>query len=154
MTSPTSAARARSLPIATTECRWFGPSPSTNVVANRACRASSTRASRGHCPDTNDEDRGDARDRGPRRCDSSGASQSMTISLAGIDISPALLALGAITGMTYGILAVGLILVYRANKVINFAHGEIGAFGAAVCGVLVVRSGLPFWVAFVAGVAT
>jgi ABC-type branched-subunit amino acid transport system ATPase component/ABC-type branched-subunit amino acid transport system permease subunit len=78
----------------------------------------------------------------------------MTISLFGIDISAALVALGAITGMTYGILAVGLILVYRANKVINFAHGEIGAFGAAVCGVLVVRTGLPFWVAFAAGVAT
>ena len=31
-------------------------------------------------------------------------------------------------------LAVGLVLVYRATRVINFAHGEIGAFGAAVLG--------------------
>ena len=37
--------------------------------------------------------------------------------------------------MTYGLLAVGLVLVYRSNRIINFAHGEIGAFGAAVFGV-------------------
>jgi branched-subunit amino acid ABC-type transport system permease component len=76
------------------------------------------------------------------------------LTVFGLDISSGLLALGAISGMTYGVLAVGLVLVYRSNRVINFAHGEIGAFGAAVCGVLVVRSGLPFWVAFAAGVAT
>ena len=76
----------------------------------------------------------------------------MNFTVFGLDISAALLALGAITGMTYGILAVGLVLVYRANRVVNFAHGEIGAFGAAVCGVLVVRSGFPFWVAFAIGI--
>src|SRR5512133_3157349 len=78
----------------------------------------------------------------------------MSFTLFGLDITGALLALGAITGMTYGILAVGLVLVYRSSKVVNFAHGEIGAFGAAVCGVLVVRSGFPFWLAFAVGVAT
>ncbi len=69
-------------------------------------------------------------------------------------ITSGLLALGVIQGMTYGILAVGLVLVYRSSRVINFAHGEIGAFGAAVCGVLVVRWHVPFWFAFAAGVAT
>ena len=44
--------------------------------------------------------------------------------------------LGAIIGMTYGLLAVGLVLVYRTNRIINFAHGEVGAFGAAVFGTL------------------
>ena len=39
-----------------------------------------------------------------------------------------------IIGMTYGLLAVGLVLVYRTNRIINFAHGEIGAFGAAFFG--------------------
>ncbi|MBW3667901.1 MAG: ATP-binding cassette domain-containing protein [Actinobacteria bacterium] len=77
----------------------------------------------------------------------------MQFELFGLEISAAVLALGAITGMTYGILAVGLVLVYRSNKVLNFAHGEIGAIGAAVCGILVVRSGLPFWVAFAIGVS-
>ncbi len=54
---------------------------------------------------------------------------------------------GLVTGMAYGLLAVGLVLVYRSNKVINFAHGEIGAFGAAVFGVAVVQWGVPYWVA-------
>jgi ABC-type branched-subunit amino acid transport system ATPase component/ABC-type branched-subunit amino acid transport system permease subunit len=78
----------------------------------------------------------------------------MNFTVFGLEITGAVLALGAITGMTYGILAVGLVLVYRSSKVVNFAHGEIGAFGAAVCGVLVVRSGFPYWLAFAAGVAT
>ncbi|MDQ6747677.1 MAG: ATP-binding cassette domain-containing protein, partial [Candidatus Dormibacteraeota bacterium] len=56
--------------------------------------------------------------------------------------------LGLITGATYGVLAVGLVLVYRANRLINFAHGEIGAFAAAVLGVAVVGHGLWYWVAF------
>jgi ABC-type branched-subunit amino acid transport system ATPase component/ABC-type branched-subunit amino acid transport system permease subunit len=77
----------------------------------------------------------------------------MELSLFGLDISAALLTLGAITGMTYGILAVGLVLVYRSNRVINFAHGEIGAFGAALCGVAVVRWGVPFWLALAGALA-
>lgn len=77
----------------------------------------------------------------------------MDLTVFGLDISAALLALGAITGMTYGILAVGLVLVYRSTKVINFAHGEIGAFGAAVAGVLAVQWGIPYWLAFAAGIA-
>lgn len=78
----------------------------------------------------------------------------MSYGVLALEVSSGILALGAITGMTYGILAVGLVFVYRSSKVINFAHGEIGAFGAAVCGVLVVRTGLPYWVAFAAGIAT
>lgn len=76
----------------------------------------------------------------------------MTLPVIGLDVGLDVLALGAITGATYGILAVGLILVYRSNRVINFAHGEIGAFGAALTGVLVVRWFVPYWVAFLAGV--
>ena len=56
--------------------------------------------------------------------------------------------LGAITGMTYGILAAGLVLVYRSSKIINFAQGEIGALGAALLGLLVTRGHVPYWVAF------
>ena len=59
--------------------------------------------------------------------------------MAYLQVNSGVLALGVITGMTYGILAVGLVLVYRSNRVINFAHGEIGAFGAALVGVLVVQ---------------
>jgi len=55
--------------------------------------------------------------------------------------------LGAVTGMTYGLLAVGLILVHRTNRIINFAHGEIGAFAAALMGLAIVEFGVPYWLA-------
>jgi ABC-type branched-subunit amino acid transport system ATPase component/ABC-type branched-subunit amino acid transport system permease subunit len=55
--------------------------------------------------------------------------------------------LGATIGMTYGLLSVGLVLVYRSNRIINFAHGEIGAFGAAIFSLVVVRWGVPYYLA-------
>ena len=56
--------------------------------------------------------------------------------------------LGLIVGLTYGLLAVGLVLIYRTNRIINFAHGQIGAFAAAFFGIEVVRWHIPYWVAF------
>jgi ABC-type branched-subunit amino acid transport system ATPase component/ABC-type branched-subunit amino acid transport system permease subunit len=61
--------------------------------------------------------------------------------------------LGAIIGMTYGLLGVGLVLIYRTNRIINFAHGQIGAFGAAVFGLIVVKYRVPYWVTFPAALA-
>jgi ABC-type branched-subunit amino acid transport system ATPase component/ABC-type branched-subunit amino acid transport system permease subunit len=61
--------------------------------------------------------------------------------------------LGAMTGMTYGLLGVGLVLVYRSSRVINFAHGNIGAFGAALFGVVAVKWHVPYWIAFVLAMA-
>jgi ABC-type branched-subunit amino acid transport system ATPase component/ABC-type branched-subunit amino acid transport system permease subunit len=54
---------------------------------------------------------------------------------------------GVVTGMTYGVLAVGLVLVYRSARVINFAHGEMGAFGAGLLALLVINWDVPFFVA-------
>src|SRR5438046_55263 len=54
----------------------------------------------------------------------------------------------ASTVMVSGILSVGLVLVYRSTRIINFAHGQIGAFGAALMGVAVVRWHVPYWMAF------
>src|SRR6266516_3984198 len=70
------------------------------------------------------------------------------MTIAGFEITGPVLVLGLITGMTYGILAVGLVLVYRSNRIINFAHGEIGAFAAALLGLSVTRWNVPYWVAF------
>ena len=55
--------------------------------------------------------------------------------------------LGSIIGITYGLLAVGLVLVYRSNRIINFAHGEIGAFGSAIFGLIAVNYGLNYYLA-------
>jgi ABC-type branched-subunit amino acid transport system ATPase component/ABC-type branched-subunit amino acid transport system permease subunit len=59
-----------------------------------------------------------------------------------------LVIVGALTGLAYAILASGLVLVYRATRVINFAHGEMGAFGAALLAKLVLDLHWNFFVAF------
>jgi len=71
----------------------------------------------------------------------------------GLHISGPSILLGVLTGLTYGVLAIGLILVYRQSRVINFALGEIGAFGATLTGLAVVVWHLPYWFAFALGVA-
>ena len=53
--------------------------------------------------------------------------------------------LGTIIGLTYGLLAVGLVLVYRSNRIINFAHGETGAFAAAVFGLFTTKYHLNYY---------
>ncbi|GLW33197.1 ABC transporter permease subunit [Actinoplanes regularis] len=61
------------------------------------------------------------------------------------------LAVGLFTGLTYGLLAVGLVLVYRSSRFVNFAHGAIGVFGAAVLARL--TDGLNYWIAFPIAIA-
>ena len=68
--------------------------------------------------------------------------------MLGIDFAKEALALGVLTGMVHGLMAVGLVLIYRSNRVINFAHGQIGAFAAAVFGALVSQGELHYWIAF------
>ncbi|WP_436793878.1 ABC transporter permease subunit [Actinospongicola halichondriae] len=66
-----------------------------------------------------------------------------------LTFSPEIIVVGALAGMAYAVLAAGLVLVYRATGVINFAHGEIGAFGAAVLAKLVLDFDWNFWFALV-----
>ena len=42
--------------------------------------------------------------------------------------------------------AVGLVLIYKVSRFINFAQGALGAFGGALVGTLVVTYGVPYWV--------
>lgn len=56
---------------------------------------------------------------------------------------------GLIIGLTYGLLAVGLVLVYKSNRVLNFAHGELGALSAVLVDKLVNDFGAPYWAALV-----
>jgi ABC-type branched-subunit amino acid transport system ATPase component/ABC-type branched-subunit amino acid transport system permease subunit len=59
----------------------------------------------------------------------------------GVQLAPAIGIIGVFTGLAYGALAIGLMLVYRATRVINFAHAELGALGAAVMALLVLDHG-------------
>ncbi len=61
---------------------------------------------------------------------------------------------GLVTGSTYSLIAIGLILVYRANRIINFALAEIGVFGAVLFENLIRASGWPWGAALILGVAT
>jgi ABC-type branched-subunit amino acid transport system permease subunit len=80
------------------------------------------------------------------------AAMPVAIEVLGFDIGPIPIVLGVLTGLTYGLLAVGLVLVYRASKFINFAQTAVGVFGAAVLGALVTRAGVPYWIAFPVGI--
>ena len=80
------------------------------------------------------------------RTEQAGAAMTLALTPWGFDIPLPVIVLGAIIGMTYGLLAVGLVLVYRTNRIINFAHGEIGAFGAAFFGTAVIRWHVPYYV--------
>lgn len=71
----------------------------------------------------------------------------------GIDIPLPVVALGSISGLTYGVLAIGIVLVYRSSRVINFAHTAIGALPAALLGIWVVKNGLPYWLMFPCAIA-
>jgi branched-chain amino acid transport system permease protein len=54
---------------------------------------------------------------------------------------------GLVLGALNGLLAIGLVLVYRSNRIINFAQGELGAFAATLAAELVERFGWPFYAA-------
>ena len=75
------------------------------------------------------------------------------IEIVGITISQQSLVLGLVTGLTYAAFAAGFVLVYRSTGVLNFAHGEVGAFGVALFVLLLVQYGLNYWLSFLLALA-
>jgi branched-chain amino acid transport system permease protein len=59
-------------------------------------------------------------------------------------VSLGILVNGAILGMLYALLAFGLILVYRANRIINFAHAGLGLVPAVTALLLVTNHHWPY----------
>jgi ABC-type branched-subunit amino acid transport system permease subunit len=57
------------------------------------------------------------------------------------------LVLGGTTGLTYGVLALGLALIYKSGRFVNFAHGNLGVVCAVLFGKAVVDWGVPYWIA-------
>ena len=53
---------------------------------------------------------------------------------------------GVVTGLLYALLAMGIVLIYRATRVINFAVGAMGLVGGALLALLVVEWNVPFWI--------
>jgi branched-chain amino acid transport system permease protein len=58
---------------------------------------------------------------------------------------------GLVAGGIYGILALGIVIVYRGSKVLNFAQAEIGTFGLYTAWWLVDRKDAPWLVGALAG---
>lgn len=71
----------------------------------------------------------------------------------GVEITQQALFVGLVSGLVYAVLAAGFVLVYRCTGVLNFAQGEIGAFGVAVFALLAAGYGVPYWIAFGLAVA-
>ena len=61
--------------------------------------------------------------------------------------------LGILNGLTIGLLAVGLVLVYKSNRFLNLAHAQIGTVPALLLGKWVLDSGWNWWLAFAVAVA-
>ena len=70
--------------------------------------------------------------------------------MTGALLTRQLVADGFITGLVYGMLALGIVLVYRATRVINFAVGGMGLVGAGLLVLLTAQYGVPFWLAVLA----
>src|SRR5205085_1271869 len=58
---------------------------------------------------------------------------------------------GMVIGGLYALIALGLALVYRANRIINFAQADLGGAPAALAVLLIVSVGVPYFVGILAG---
>ncbi len=68
---------------------------------------------------------------------------------AGLPVGVVLL--GLVLGSLYALTAMGLVLIYRATRIINFAQAEMGGLAAAVAVVMVVGAHLPYFLALPLG---
>lgn len=59
---------------------------------------------------------------------------------------------GIVNGGIYGLIALGIVLVYKGSRVLNFAQGEFGTFALFVAWWLVDKRGMPWLVGAAAGV--
>ena len=62
--------------------------------------------------------------------------------------------IGLIEGLSIGLLSLGIILIYRTSRVINFAVGSIGALAASMLALTVVNYGWNYWFAFALAMVT
>lgn len=58
---------------------------------------------------------------------------------------------GFANGATYALIALALVIIYKATTLINFAQGEMAMVGAFIVLVLATEQGLPMWLAVIVG---
>jgi branched-chain amino acid transport system permease protein len=54
---------------------------------------------------------------------------------------------GLSAGSLYALVALGLVLIYRSTRVLNFAHADMATVGTFIA-FSMITSGMPFWLAF------
>ena len=54
---------------------------------------------------------------------------------------------GLINGMVFGLLALGIVLIYRSTRVINLAVGNMGLPAVGLMALMVINYGFPYWAA-------
>lgn len=74
--------------------------------------------------------------------------------ILGFEIGRQFVFIGIVQGLAYALLALGVILIYRSSRVINFAVGATGVLASQVMAHLVIRYNTPYWLGFTAAVAT
>jgi branched-chain amino acid transport system permease protein len=70
----------------------------------------------------------------------------LDVGLKALPIPQGIFVLGLVIGTLYGLVAMGLILVYRANRIINFAQAELGAVPAVAGLLLMVRHQISYFI--------
>jgi ABC-type branched-subunit amino acid transport system ATPase component/branched-subunit amino acid ABC-type transport system permease component len=65
----------------------------------------------------------------------------------------AIIFLGIVLGSLSALVAMGLVLIYRANRIVNFAQGDMGAMASVLAASLYVGPKLPFFVCVAIGLA-
>ncbi len=68
-------------------------------------------------------------------------------------LRPGVIAQGVIIGGLTALIAFGITFIYRANRIVNFAQGDLGALPAALAVLLIVGPGWPFGLAVPVGIA-
>src|SRR5438067_11520086 len=64
-----------------------------------------------------------------------------------------LLVIGSVRGLIIALIAMGIVLVYRSSRVINFAVGDLGVPSAALLAVMAGKHHWPYWPSLAAAVA-
>ena len=76
-----------------------------------------------------------------------------SVSIIGVWITPQIMFWTVVQGLVFGLLAMGIVLIYRSTRVINFAVGNMGLPGATLFALMMINYGWPFWPALALSLA-
>jgi branched-chain amino acid transport system permease protein len=67
--------------------------------------------------------------------------------MGGLEVFAQITVNGIAVGAIYALVALGIVLIYKATEVLNFAHGDLLVLAAFTAWALIAGAGLPFWAA-------